>query len=689
MGLFQSAVDYTHRQAVASGRRGLCLNSAKTKFFIASVTSGSGLKPQMLVYTFSTNIISFDEANVTWQSTDPYPDGYYSVAQSEVGDFGTNLVDAVAMYSDAENPWSDYGVFHGQYNVETELWTSHSHVYAPFDPLTHTGGASKIFKIDSKLHFIAFGESLSDMGTPYARRGHWTLDGTTWVIVSDADANTPGAFSAAETKYSYYDSDADRDRVLIKASWNTSDSRCFLHPYPVTSSNETRAIFDMEGNEPINAYPDSPDEGLECFLTTSGTNILFTKARISSSTSYDPDASLYEFNVLHYQKHATLGYAEFIVASWRFSSGDSLVWGIVRLNASIQITDYYEFAAQDSGSNVIDGIFHIWEDTSTLYYAGYTTAYYCYYHEIDKAGTPNNINGELLRGNSIASGSVEIKYINNIDGSLVRGISALYGTLTVEQAPDNILSGSLIRGNSIIDGAFDVQLRLVLQGVLLRGNSIVDSFIRLIQPFVDCDGDLVRGKSELDSDIRNQFFYFYQLEFFTNIAKSNTVLENIRFIADIDGTEYPMTGFAIRSNLVNSDTEISNLIDCRFSMTSDEIDIIIPEIGTAVLTIKSVYNFGSSSVETELFSGILESALKRNLTDFANVKASNNETVSSSGTYTADKVITVSGAMSRLEFEPTLKPNDSIVIDGSERLINRIVSYNYTDSGAFTEVYYG
>ena len=45
--------------------------------------------------------------------------------------------------------------------------------------------------------------------------------------------------------------------------------------------------------------------------------------------------------------------------------------------------------------------------------------------------------------------------------------------------------------------------------------------------------------------------------------------------------------------------------------------------------------------------------------------------------------------MSRLDFDPTLNPNDSIVIDGSERLINRIVSYNYTDSGAFTEVYYG
>ncbi|MCU7836539.1 MAG: hypothetical protein KZQ83_14980 [gamma proteobacterium symbiont of Taylorina sp.] len=211
-----------------------------------------------------------------------------------------------------------------------------------------------------------------------------------------------------------------------------------------------------------------------------------------------------------------------------------------------------------------------------------------------------------------------------------------------------------------------------------------------VDGLIPANGNLTSTVSTLSGTAENIAPAFdYVVELFSNISKSTAKLESLRFTMDINDIDYPLIGFTIRSKLVNLGIEISNILEIRVFLSNAEIESLISLIGTATVTIKSIYNFGSTDVETIFFSGVLDDIQKRTLSAWSNVISSNNETSSGSGTHIIDNPILLSTTMARLEFDHTIKPNDYISIDGSNRKANKVTSYNYLEYGAFSEVHYG
>jgi len=253
----------------------------------------------------------------------------------------------------------------------------------------------------------------------------------------------------------------------------------------------------------------------------------------------------------------------------------------------------------------------------------------------------------------------------SITGDLVRGNSILLGSIGVFDPDTNYVSGNLIRGNSSLSGDIDIYYVLAISGNLIRGNS------------------------ELSGTVSITLVKHYLIQLFSNVSKTNAILESLRFEADINGVKFPLIGFAIRSTLIKTDTEISNIAELKLYMSDEDIVTYNGLIGTAVLMINSIYNFGSTSTETTLFSGILDDLTKRTLSNFIVAKASNQKSVSGISTVTPGQIVLLSGSMSRLAFDPTVQPNDHIKIDGSTRIARRVTHYNYINYNAYTEVYYG
>lgn len=679
-----------YRHYPRRGTPNLCLNSAGTKMFVCAGGGSSTMDDvRMMVYDLINNTVSYVAAGVTWAGgTDPYGPSSESVAQGEVGVETANEFRVVLMTSDAQNPWSDYAMFEGTFNVETELWVTKSHTYT-FDIDVHSTHLSRLWYIDGKSVFVGYGTSGASMGVKYHRHGIWYKD-TVWTTITDETTAAEANGTVSLSQYSEWEADDD---VIVHfdsyddANWvGWEDWVGWDDPTWVDNTRQVRT--NSQYHEPIRAYT-----GINCNCYITGgvsKNLTFVQSKNSNQTaSTTPDPSLYLIDPVYYQVNPTETFVQYIVGTWKFNSGDPLSYGIMVLGSDDLITDYYEFSTQSTAS-YIAGVFHIWEDEDDIHYAGYNQTLDFMYHRIGKGSVSNDAEGVLLRGEATLASTADIKYINEAEGALLRGEATLLGTVEFLISPDIIVDGDFTRNQSTILGSGSVLLELaVSEADLIRGNSILDGYATLIQPFVNCSGALIRGQSVLDCDIRNQFFYFYSVESYTDVAKTKSVLENVRFTATINGTDYPMTGFSIRSSLVNSELTISNTIECRFYMTPAQMDIIIPLIDSGILTIKSLYNFGSTSVETTLFTGVVRSAIKRVLTPFSMVTANNSEFPSSSGIYEPPSPIMISGSMSRLEFDHVIKPKDTVLIDGSERVINRVVSYNYNGSGSFTEVYYG
>ena len=628
-------------------RRTPIVNTARTKTYVAvsrqPSTGFSSTGIDMIVWEpIPSNTITRISSNVTFGGA--IDNRFEQINETEYA----GIIYVVGLSRDGAGDEPDMYIFYGEFVIATELWQNVEHVESPLSPFpsaipNHSlnYGMSPIYRTTlGTILFCSWSTPDSIMGNKYRRVGVYYRIAGVWDELTDPidTENYDGSITSV-----YLDPVTDTFRGLSDYEmWEFTDS-----PSPSISVVYQDQTYGMNSQEPDYFYPNTGA------LSTWSDGFAGTK-RVATTT---PSQSAY----------ATVNYSsinplldDLDYDTWTRGHNGSIYFPKYMVGKVIydSITTYRTLVEFDSSGNIIqilynDGSFGVarngvlFVENSTLIYWGFqgfsTNAELKFYYDDFTPPTSLNVDGILTRGNSTLTGSVTL-----IDPNAVN------------------LAGNLIRGNSTLAGSVNIQLDTsVSSGNLIRGNSMLS------------------GEASLGN------FKKYLLELFSNISKTNAILESLRFEAEIDRVKFPLIGFTIRATLIKTDTEISNIAELKIYMTDAEIVTYNALIGTAVLTINSIYNFGSTSTETTLFSGTLDDLTKRTLSNFIVAKASDQEILSGVATIIPDKVVLLAGSMSRLKFDPTIKPNDKIIIDGSQRIARRVTHYNYVGYNAYTEVYYG